>query len=60
MATLRERITSAGISEERAETMARQGWLRVDGEPVTDLDADAAPGARITAQPPGVTEHEMG
>lgn len=60
MATLRERITGAGISEDRAEDLARQGWLRVDGEPVTDLDAESPEASRITSQPAGVTENEMG
>ncbi|MBP2370190.1 hypothetical protein [Pseudonocardia parietis] len=57
MTTLRERIGNAGIDLGRAEPMVRDGWYRVDGEVVTDLDAETAEGSRVNVVPPPVTEH---
>lgn len=50
MATVRERILSSGVDPERAEKYLRDGWIRVDGQPVTDGDTEA--GERIVIAPP--------
>lgn len=56
MATIRERITSAGVDPDTAEERLRQGWVRVDGEVVADGDTDTA--GRIAFFPPTVTENQ--
>jgi hypothetical protein len=45
--TVRDRLTAAGVSPESVEAHFRAGRIRVDGEPVTDLDGAAAPPARV-------------
>ena len=44
--SVRERLRSVRMSDARIEQHHRDGTLRVDGEPVTDLDAPE-PGTRI-------------
>ena len=39
--TVRDRLTAAGLSDERIEQHMTAGRVRVDGELVTDLDARA-------------------
>lgn len=56
VATLRERIQRIGIDLERAEGLVRSGWYRVDGEVVTDIDADTPDGSRVNVAPPPPTE----
>lgn len=57
VATLRERIQSIGIDLDRAEQLVRSGWYRVDGEVVTDIDADTPEGSRVNVAPPPPTEN---
>ena len=45
--TVRDRLTTAGLSAERIEQHMTAGWVRVDGEVVTDLDAPAPAGTRV-------------
>jgi hypothetical protein len=45
--TVRDRLIAAGLSESRIEQHMTAGRLRVDGEPVIDLDAPAAAGSRV-------------
>jgi hypothetical protein len=45
--TVRDRLTAAGLSRGRIEQHLTAGRLRVDGEPVTDLDAPAPAGTRV-------------
>ncbi len=45
--TVRDRLTAAGLSESRIEQHMSAGRLRVDGEPVTDLDEPAPTGTRV-------------
>ena len=45
--TVRDRLTTAGLSAERIEQHMTAGRVRVDGEPVTDLDTPAPAGARV-------------
>ena len=45
--TVHDRLTAAGLSDERIEQHMTAGRVRVDGELVTDLDAAAPAGTRI-------------
>ena len=45
--TVRDRLTAAGLSDERIEEHISTGRVRVDGELVTDLDAPAPAGTRV-------------
>ena len=45
--TVRDRLTAAGLSAERIEQHMTAGRVRVDGEPVTDLDTPAPAGTRV-------------
>jgi hypothetical protein len=45
--TVRDRLTAAGLSDERIEQHMTGGRVRVDGELVTDLDAPAPAGTRV-------------
>ena len=45
--TVRDRLTAAGLSDERIEQHMTAGRVRVDGEPVTDLDTPAPAGTRV-------------
>ena len=45
--TVRDRLTAAGLSDERIEQHMTAGRVRVDGELVTDLDAPAPAGTRV-------------
>ena len=45
--TVRDRLTAAGLSDERIEQHMTAGRVRVDGELVTDLDALAPAGTRV-------------
>lgn len=45
--TVRARAGGMGIPDERLAAYVERGLLLVDGEPVTDLDAETAPGSRI-------------
>ena len=47
--TVRDRLTTAGLSAERIEQHMTAGWVRVDGEVVTDLDAPAPAGTRVVS-----------
>jgi hypothetical protein len=46
--TVRDRLVSAGLSADRIERHLQTGRIAVDGEPVEDLDAPAAPPSRVT------------
>jgi hypothetical protein len=46
-ATVRDRLTTAGLSAERIEQHMTAGRVRVDGELVTDLDTPAPTGTRV-------------
>lgn len=45
--TVRDRLTSAGISPDRVDAHHADGRVMLDGEPVADLDQPAPPPARI-------------
>jgi hypothetical protein len=45
--TVRDRLTSAGLSESRIAEHLDAGRVRLDGEMVTDLDAPALAGTRL-------------
>jgi len=45
--TARDRLTAAGLSDSWIDQYLTAGRLRVDGEPVTDLDAPAPTGTRV-------------
>jgi hypothetical protein len=45
--TARDPLTAAGLSDSRIDRYLTAGRLRVDGEPVTDLDALAPTGTRV-------------
>jgi hypothetical protein len=45
--TVRDRLTAAGLSDERIEQHMTAGRVRVDGEIVPDLDALAPVGTRV-------------
>jgi hypothetical protein len=47
LATVRDRLTAAGLSAERIEQHMTAGRVRVDGELVTDLDTPAAVGTTV-------------
>jgi hypothetical protein len=44
---VRDRLTAAGLSDERIQQHMTTGRVRVDGEPVADLDAPAPAGTRV-------------
>jgi hypothetical protein len=44
---VRDRLTAAGLSDERIEQHMTAGRVRVDGETVTDLDTPALAGTRV-------------
>jgi hypothetical protein len=44
---VRDRLTAAGLSDERIEEHMTAGRVRVDGELVTELDAPAPAGTRV-------------
>ena len=48
--TVRDRLTTAGLSAERIEQHMTAGRVRVDGEVVTDPDTPAPAG--MTSSPP--------
>ena len=45
--TVRDRLTAAGLSDERIADHMSAGRVRVDGELVTDLDTPAPAGTRV-------------
>ncbi len=45
--TVVDRMVQSGITEERALQHLRDGWVRVDGEPVTDPSHPAEPPAQL-------------
>jgi hypothetical protein len=45
--TVRDRLTAAGLSDERIAQHLGAGRVRVDGELVTDLDTPAPVGTRV-------------
>ena len=45
--TVSDRLTAAGLSDERIAQYMTAGRVRVDGELVTDLDAPAPVGRRV-------------
>jgi hypothetical protein len=45
--TVLDRLVRSGITEERALQHLRDGWVRVDDEPVTDPSHPAAPPTRV-------------
>ena len=45
--TVRDRLTAAGLSDERTAQHMTAGRVRVNGELVTDLDAPAPAGTRV-------------
>ena len=45
--TVRDRLTAAGLSDERIEQHMTAGRVRVDGELVADLDTPAPAGTRV-------------
>lgn len=49
--TVLERMRSAGINEARALQHLSRGWVRVDGQVVTDPDHAAPPPARLLILP---------
>ena len=50
--TVHERLTAAGLSAERIAEHVAAGRVRVDGEPVDDVDAPAPPPARVVLWAP--------
>jgi hypothetical protein len=54
IAVLRDRLTAAGLSDERIQQHITAGRVRVDGELVTDLDTPA-PGRAARGDLAGVT-----
>lgn len=55
MASLIERMTSAGISEDRARAYISDGWVRQGETVLTDPDAEQVEYFVIA---PGVTQHQ--
>lgn len=49
--TVMERMRSAGINEARALEHLQKGWVRLDGQVITDPDHPAAPPARWVILP---------
>ena len=47
LTTVRDRLTAAGLSDERIEEHMTAERVRVDGETVTDLDTPAPAGTRV-------------
>jgi hypothetical protein len=47
--TVRDRLTAAGLSDSRIEEHMTAGRVRVDGEPVTELDTPAPAETRVVA-----------
>ena len=47
--TVRDRLTAAGLSDSRIEEHMTAGRVRVDGEPVTELDTPALAETRVVA-----------
>ena len=47
LTTVRDRLTAAGLSDERIAQHMTAGRVRVDGDLVTDLDAPAPAGTRV-------------
>jgi hypothetical protein len=45
--TVRDRLTAAGLSDERIEQHMTAGRVGVDGELVSDLDMPAPAGTRV-------------
>lgn len=45
--TILDRLVQSGITEARALQHLRDGWVRVDGEPVTDPAHPAEPPSRV-------------
>jgi hypothetical protein len=45
--TVRGRLAAAGLSASRIDEHMTTGRVRVDGEPVTDLETPAPPPARV-------------
>ncbi len=45
--TVLDRLTAAGINPDRVAAHLRAGRIQLDGRPVTDLNAAAAPPARV-------------
>lgn len=45
--TVRSRVLAAGVTEENLAATFERGAVLLGGEPVTDLDTPAPPGARI-------------
>lgn len=45
--TVRSRAQAAGITEQHLQAAFERGAVRLDGEPVTDLDTPAPTGTRI-------------
>ena len=45
--TVHDRLTAAGLSGARIEEHMAAGRVRVEGEPVTDLDTPAPAGTRV-------------
>jgi len=50
-ATVRDRLTTAGLSPERIAEHLEQGRIRVDDVKATDLDMVTEPGSRIVVWP---------
>jgi hypothetical protein len=47
LTTVRDRLTAAGLSDERIDQHMTAGRVRVDGELITDLDTPAPAGTRL-------------
>ncbi len=45
--TVLDRLLQAGITEHRALAHLRDGWVRVDGEIITDPGHDATPPSQV-------------
>lgn len=49
--TVRDRMRTAGISDDRIALHLANGWIQVDGRVVASLDEPAPPPARIDIVP---------